>query len=209
VRGIPIVNRPDGSSVIDPFDPLVPSWARSAYSSFQAIVSGTYVLKSAYVYGVPLGWFFTGNGSCVQEAVVREGGTGPAVGQTILLGSTYVFKSGSVQVQLCWSCSTLPNNDLPQLIYPGRLLSEFNGSFSLRALLPEYETDTSSAGALTTGPLITQVCDGALTSGIAVTPRTRLGFVPIFPRFIKRFADRFEVVGSSDGVFFPMDIRFL
>jgi len=208
VRGIPIVNRPDGSSVDDPFDPLVPSWARSAYSSFQAIASGTYVLKSAYVYGVPVGWTFTGNSSCVVESVVREGGTGPAFATRTALGSTYLFKSASLQVQLCWSCSTLANNDLPQLLYPGRLLPEFNGSFTIRALLPEYES-AGDSGSFTTGPLITQVCDGASTSVIAATPHTRLGFVPINPSFIKRFADRFETAGSSSGVFFPMDIRFV
>ncbi len=196
VAGIPISFTLDGTPIYDPFHPAVPGWAASCYSSLKNFASGTYVLKSGYVYGVPAGWSLNIPG-CDETASGQR---------SVSMGKPYFYKDSSVEVQFCWSCSLLPDITPPSTSYSGRLLSQFNGRLVVNVLVPECNGSGYSY-SLTTGTLITEVCGGTSMSGSAAA-FTELGFVAITAIFVRNFPDRTESVGYESGVHFPLTARF-
>ena len=196
VANIPISFLLDGTPIYDPFHPAVPGWAASCYSSLKNFASGTYVLKSGYVHGLPAGWSFISD--CTEA---RSAGGG-----VVSMGKPYFYKDSSVQIQYCLSCSMLPDIAPSSPSYSGRLLSQFNGRLVVNVLVPECNASGYSY-SLTTGPLITDLCGGTSMSGSAAAHAV-LGFVPMFAIFVKNFPDRTESVGFQSGVHFPLTATF-
>jgi hypothetical protein len=205
VANIPISFTLDGTPIYDPFHPAVPGWAASCYSSLKNFASGTYVLRSRHVYGVPAGWsdFIP---TCEETASVRNSSTGQLAQINYSMGKQYLYRDSSVDVQFCWSCSVLPDITPQSTSYSGRLLSQFNGRLIVNVRVPECNA-LGYSYLLTTGPLITDVCGGTSMSG-SEAAFTALGFVAMTAIFVRNFPDRTESVGYQSGVHFPLTARF-